>query len=544
MVADQLTSTPSGLSSVSNSSPWRVNALINIYRFLLGAGFTVVFSVFSEFSEVGKLNPGVSLSLSAAYLAFSLAMFVLIRLHKPSADVVSLSGSLVDVLFVVCLLYLSGGANSGLGILLVVSLLGVGVLLPKRTVTGVAAFASIAVLGVQLGLYAAGRADAASFTTAGVLGAVYFIAALLTSVLTQRVQVSEALAEKRGIDLANMAQLNDYIIQRMASGVIVADNNKDIRLINEAAGYLLGLPGRKAATNVDQLSSALASQVDQWLRSPSFEGQVFRVTASANVYPRFVSLGEQGSAGMLILLEDTSVMDQQAQHLKMTALGRLTASIAHEIRNPLGAISHAAQLLSESEHLDVADRRLTQIIRDNSVRTNTIIENVMQLTRRDQARSENLGLRLWLEDFLKEFCRTHSLDRAQVGVAIEPADVSVIFDPSHLHQILSNLCQNALKHGEAADSPLRFELRGGLMRESRGPFLDVIDFGQGISPDLAQQIFEPFFTTATKGTGLGLYIARELAESNRAHLDYVPVPTGGSCFRLTFMKDAEKNKHG
>ena len=520
-------------------SALRIQHLINSFRFLVSLILVLVVSFVEDVPFLTDERESLFIAIAGFYFVFSFVVFFIsrggVRTERLFVIVV------LDIITLTLLTYFSGGVSSGIALLIIVFLMGVGVLVDKRLAAALAAVASIALLLEESIAFLEGGGGMQGFSQAGILGGVFFVAALLSVALAQRVKHSEMLAEQRGVDLANMEKLNEYIIQRMASGVLVVDRQKNIRLINEAAWYLLGLPVNKTITNVEQLSRELSVQLDKWFSVRNYEPHVFRVTASANIYPRFIGLGEQQSAGALVILEDTSIMNQQAQHLKMTALGRLTASIAHEIRNPLGAISHAAQLLAESNHLDMADQRLTQIIRENSVRTNTIIENVMQLTRRDQAKPETIELKTWLQNFLQEFARNHNIEANEVGLDIAPADTSVVFDPSHLHQILSNLCQNALKHGVSAEGVARFELRGGLMRESRGPFLDVIDYGPGISPELADQIFEPFFTTATKGTGLGLYIAKELSEANQAHLDYVPVPAGGSCFRITFAsKRTEK----
>ena len=249
--------------------------------------------------------------------------------------------------------------------------------------------------------------------------------------------------------------------------------------------------------------------------------------------PRFAHLGKDNDSGTLIFLEDMAAVAQQAQQLKLASLGRLTASIAHEIRNPLGAISHAGQLLAESSHLDKSEARLTEIIQDHSQRVNTIIENVMQLNRRDRSNPEEIELNQWLASFVDDFCLNEAILHSQIHhTPID--DINIIrFDDSQLQQILINLCQNGLRHGDQ-DSRPQLWLQCGIIKESNTPYLEVIDNGKGIDATLAEHIFEPFFTTAANGSGLGLYISRELCESNQAHLNYISSPDSGSCFRITF----------
>ena len=141
-------------------------------------------------------------------------------------------------------------------------------------------------------------------------------------------------------------------------------------------------------------------------------------------------------------------MSREAQQLQLAALGRLTASIAHEIRNPLGAISHAGQLLAESPNMDDADLRLTQIISDHSKRVNTIIENVMQLGRGNQSYPQLVELNGYLESFINDFITSDLAQKNDFLVELENDDIQIRFDPSHLQQILTNLCENGLRHTE------------------------------------------------------------------------------------------------
>ena len=227
-------------------------------------------------------------------------------------------------------------------------------------------------------------------------------------------------------------------------------------------------------------------------------------------------------------------MVKQTQQIKLASLGRLTASIAHEIRNPLGAIGHAAQLLEESEALTAADLRLTSIISEHTRRVNTVVENVLQLSRPGTSLPQHIRLHPWLDDFVDEFTHSGLCHRGQISYRVEPEDLEVYMDPNLLHQVVWNLCQNAASHGDVGVEPVFIRLLGGHSEASRIPYLDIIDTGPGVAAEIADQIFEPFFTTGGSGTGLGLYIAREICESNQAQLRLHPVPEGGSRFRITF----------
>jgi two-component system sensor histidine kinase PilS (NtrC family) len=235
-----------------------------------------------------------------------------------------------------------------------------------------------------------------------------------------------------------------------------------------------------------------------------------------------------------VFLEDTSLQDETVRQTKLAALGRLSASIAHEIRNPVGAMSHAGQLLAESPRLGDDERRLTEIIQANAERVSTIIGNVMQLSRRDVTRPERLTLADWLQEFRGEFCQTTQAPLTAIEIAPDGADIEIRVDPSHLHQVLWNVCENAIKYAARPDSPVVVELRCGRMAGTGRPFLEVADRGPGIDRQAADRIFEPFFTSSTGGTGLGLFIARELCQCNGALLVYEPRNGGGSIFRVIF----------
>jgi len=330
-----------------------------------------------------------------------------------------------------------------------------------------------------------------------------------------------------------MAQLTEYIIQRMQTGILVIDHKQQIHLINASARSLLGEKQSNKAT-ISELSTPLTQQIEHWWAHPGDEPQPFKSSESSpSIMPRFAHLGKDNDSGTLIFLEDMAAIAQQAQQLKLASLGRLTASIAHEIRNPLGAISHAGQLLAESPQLDKGEIRLTEIILNHSQRVNTIIENIMQLNRRDRASPEEIDLNQWLASFVDDFCLNEDVLSAQIHHTLSDEINIIRFDENQLQQIVLNLCQNGLRHGDQGNLS-QLWLQGGISNASHTPYLEVLDNGKGIDPALAEQIFEPFFTTAATGSGLGLYISRELCESNQAHLNYIPDDNRGSCFRITF----------
>lgn len=515
---------------------WRGLRLFQYYRLMLVVALTLGFVTTRDSGVLGGSQPDLFIAGLAIHLGFIISSGLLLVGRSPSSRIQVRFALLSDILALTLLMESSGGVASGLGLLIAISITVGSLLVSGRMALLFAALASLAVLAATLYGHLSGRFSAAAYTQAGLLGLTFFALALVAHGLSRRLQESERLARQRGLDLANLAQLNEYIIQHMNTGVLVADQGLRLRLMNRMAWQLLGRPPVKRGDPLARACPTLPKLILAWRRDPRPPPPLFRPHPSGQeLKPGFAALGGNAEAGTLIFLEDNSRILQQAQQMKLASLGRLTASIAHEIRNPLGAISHAGQLLAESPELNPGDRRLTQIIKSNADRVNAIIETVLRLSRREQARPDYLPLDDWLGTFLTEFTSSRLLDPALFQFQARGRGFLVLADPQQLGQVLGNLCDNALKHG-ACDprSPLVVQLRGPDAPGALQPTLELRDQGPGIPPELSRQIFEPFFTTGAKGTGLGLYIAKELCEINRISLEYLPVPTGGSCFRLTF----------
>ncbi len=527
---------------------WKPLIYLNIYRTVLSAFFLFLAITHITFHPLGSVNETLFTQTSLYYLVLACLFWMMIQLKKPDRLIQIHTTVLADCIAILLLMHASGGIQTGLGTLLIITVAGNSMIVPFRSALYFAALATITLLAHQLFSHYIYNEPTSDYTYAGILGLIFFSSAIISHKLAIRLKESEALALKRGVDLANMAQLTEHIIQRMQTGILVVDNDNDMRLINESAWHMLGMPSTSRPANLSILVPELVEQVNHWRKDSNFTPQIIRPTPlHANVMPRFARITQDNKSGILIFLEDTSVMAQQAQHLQLAALGRLTASIAHEIRNPLGAISHAGQLLEESDNLDKHDKRLTQIISDQSARMNTIIENIMQLGRRDHSQPEIFELKNFLTKFINSFITNQHFDKItqstqtdmvsqnEIFIDINPAEVKIRFDISHLEQILTNLCENGLRHSKNYPSNPKVELLGGITPEFNRPFLDIIDHGTGIDSETAQHIFEPFFTTEATGSGLGLYISRELAECNQARMSYIPIATGGSCFRITFQ---------
>jgi two-component system sensor histidine kinase PilS (NtrC family) len=526
----------------SGDFPWRVLNILNGFRLMVGALLVAGFFLSADPRLVGAAHPPLFLACLAGWLAFGIINTLLIRHRWPSmlGQVYTQVG--VDILAVTALMHAGGGIGSGIGGLLVVSIGAASLLVPGRVGFLFAALATMALLGEQTVSSLRGITDNAEYASAGILGAVIFVITLAVQQLSRRVQESEDLARQRGVDLANLAELNDYIIQRLRESIVVVDGDNRIRLINSSAAAHLGVADTRPGLRVEDVAPALHQQLGRWrLSGVRPNDRPLTITAadgSTLINLSFAPLGDDSDSGMLIFMEDAGLLAERVQQSKLAALGRLSASIAHEIRNPIGAMSHAGQLLAESPAIGVEERRLTDIIRTNSDRVSNIVESVLALSRRDSTRAERLALCPWLNDFCAEFTRTLQLQEGAVTVLPGPSDIQsdiqVLIDPTHLHQVLWNLCDNAVKYASETAGAIAVELSYGRLHQSGRPFLEIADRGPGIRLDKVDEVFEPFYTGKHGGTGLGLFISRELCECNGATLRYEPRAGGGSIFRVVF----------
>jgi two-component system sensor histidine kinase PilS (NtrC family) len=527
--------------SAPSDLAWRVIGLLNLYRVLVPLVLVAAQSLAGPQWALLATRPRLFLAACIAYLTAAILLIVARRLEWSSLRIVALVNAAVDAAAIALILYASGGVASGLGILLVLPVGAMAILADHRDGFLIAAVAAIAVLTQQICVGVQDLAPSTDYTTAGVLGAVLFVIALSMWPIANRLRESEALVRRREVDLANLAQLSQYIVQHLRESILVIDTQDRIRLINESAAQILGDVNAYPEALLGEASPRLLYLLETWRQDEgaavAFPGpdQTFVAADGARlITAHFAPLGGASPAPVLAFLEDTSLLAEKVQQSKLAALGRLSASIAHEIRNPVGAMSHAGQLLAESANLTPEERRLTEIMRTNADRVSTIINNVLHLSKREETHVERMSLQVWVEEFQEEFCETMQLPAERLRADSAPAhDVEVRADPSQLRQIVWNLCENAFKHGLHDRPDDSVDVRFGRLSSTGRPFLEVLDRGAGVNPDHAEKIFEPFFSGG-RGTGLGLFLARELAQTNGATLLYAPREGGGSIFRLIF----------
>lgn len=519
---------------------WRSLRYFNLYRLTLASIFVFVGGVFGSALSLGPHNWRTFFAASLLYAVAAALSLVLLRLQWPRFTLQLAVQVITDIVGLTVLSHASGGIQSSVGLLLLVSLASAGLISRGRITLFFAALASIATLLEHAYAVLYNDADVAQFVQAGLLCIAYFAVAWLAHTLAKYAVDSQLLAQRRGRDLVSLAEANRLVMRDMQDGVLVVDGEGLILQMNARAEQLL----RKVITPNSTLAEAfpiLFGQYALWKQTGSASRDTLQLDVGLQARVRFVPIEGSAENGAVIFLEDMRRIRAEAQQIKLAALGRLTANIAHEVRNPLSAISYATELLQE-EQGDARNRRLLQIVRDNTHRINQIVQDVMQLNRRDRAQPEVFELAAILRSFVEEFDLAERHAGVMVLSGMAPGEVS--FDRGHLRQVLWNLCRNALRYGRKLPGSLVLA-----MSEANGRVtLAVQDDGPGISAEHQGKLFEPFFTTAQEGTGLGLYIAKELCEANGARLEYhADESRAGACFCITFGNihgDGGLGEHG
>ncbi|MEL0169328.1 MAG: ATP-binding protein [Pseudomonadaceae bacterium] len=509
----------------------RILRLYNLYRVILGFGLTLLTSSDLRQGILAPSNPEVYAQACWIYLFIN--VLIALSLHKGRRDVHLFVLAVLDITLLGVIFYAAGGIGSGFGNLLIIPVAIGNVMLHGRIGLVLPALSSLVLIYLTFFLSLTHPFIGQNYLQAGVLGAIYFAVALFVQRVSRRLYLSETLAREQAANLASLEQLNQLIIQRMRTGIMVVSADNRILTSNEACAQMLNrdVP---AGDLLDRIAPELDQRLRQWQRNPSVRATSFHsFSGSAELMANFKPLGGQAQDNILVFLDDNTQVAQQAQQLKLASLGRLTASIAHEIRNPLGAISHAAQLLNESEQLSRQDVRLTEIIQQHSQRMNRVIETVLELSRRRPSEPQLVDLALWVSNFLVDFRASHPATD-NIDCEIEKEGILTRIDPNQMTQVLTNLCNNALRYSGEPGSNRSIELKLYIRPDTELPILEVIDHGPGVAEEHLGHIFEPFYTTEATGTGLGLYISRELCESNQARLECDSAQPQGCCMRITF----------
>jgi two-component system, NtrC family, sensor histidine kinase PilS len=506
---------------IISESYWRSFRYFNVYRLIIALLLALV-GLKGGALDADQLTGGDWLyaASSVSYvLICAAALLVLWQTRRRFHLYLSLTIG-IDTIFLLTMLHASGGLRSGLGVLLLVSLAAAGLVGQGRLVLSYAAFATIGLLLQQTYQGLLSEFDDGGFFRAGLFSLGFFATAISARLLARRVLTSEELAQRRGRDLSRQLKLTNHVIAMLDDGVLAVSPSGQILQANPRARAFLSI-GESKLGSLGSVWPELGEEFLAWQTGGLAHLGALRFGSSGLVLSvRFLPVDVAGGDS-LIFLQDLGRQRELAQRLKLAALGRLTANIAHEIRNPLSSIRHATELLAEENH-DRSDRRLLQIILDNTQRLDGIVTDVLELGRRDRVERKAIKLAEFLPGFVQQFEVAQKIESGRI--TIKSASSTLLFDVTHLHQVLWNLVANAIRYASVRPGAVTLE---ATLEEV--PLLSVRDDGPGVPEDRRAQLFEPFVTTHAQGSGLGLFIARELCEANGATLEYRPCE-GGACF--------------
>lgn len=497
---------------------WRSLKQLNAFRFFL-AVFIAALAFFPERLQLFEIRyHNLLYPLSIYYLALAIGFRLLLSRRMPSFTLQLVMQLTADILFITTFIHFSGGTASGLGLLLTVPMAAAGLHPRTRIAFFLAAMATIAVLLEQSltlsSLDDFGSSAAASgYLHAAMLAVGFFTVAGISHLLAKGALASAEDAAVNARAAIELERINARVIQDLPYGVVVIGPDGTIILFNQRAETLLcGKP--PLASMLSRCDRSLDKLWREWSHADGPEVAVLSVGEPVRrVRIRLSDLSADRSDGAVMFIEDISELEQEAIHMKLASLGRLTANLAHEIRNPLSAINHASQLLREDAGHDLAINKLTRIIEDNVMRLNSLVEDVLLMSRRDRQNREVIALEEYLSEFVAQFRQSEEVGEGVICTDVEPG-LSIEFDRLHLHQILWNLMRNAHRHCSRRECSIRISAAtaGDMGR------VEIYNDGPAIPAEMRQRLFEPFYSTDRAGTGLGLYIALELAEANDGQL--------------------------
>lgn len=519
--------------------PWQALTLFVVYRICLAIVLMVLYFLNHRW-QIGYYYPPLYLWVVLIYLGINLVSIILLVWRKPRFSQQVFCYVVIDIMALTILLHASNSLINDLGFLINISIVGGSLLSNKnRLPLAYAALGTIALFIEHTVSTYVGHYFLGGYVHMGILGLTFFATAILGIVLSSRLRTTQLLAIQRGSDLAKLEKLNALIISKLQVGILVLDAKEQVQLMNLTAKQCLQYTDVQAQQQVNvalkTLSIYLYQQFKAWQADHSHITPMLQLQEKGEHYiVKFQALTSEKDNSTLIFIEDSARTVQQAQQIKLASLGRLTASIAHEIRNPLSAIHHAAQLLAESSTLNEEDIRFIAMITNNIKRMDQIVQNVLRLSKRHNTQAVEVILKNWLTHFIQEFSLAYEC-KPDIALCVVPPDLKIYFDTIQLHQVLTNLCENGLRYSRENVGRDCLRIEAGILPVSQYVYVDIIDEGLGIADELSSQVFEPFFTTSRSGTGLGLYVARELCEANSARLEWMNAKTGGACFRITFV---------
>ena len=526
-----------------------LTAFQRIYRVFLGAraGLGLILVLLLMVNNLFGVAPLPWVGpISVAYAALALTMWLLPRFgRRLSADALTgvhspqwLATIGVDTLCFLWLHVLSIGSSFNYAALLVMPVLMAGVLTPRVLALGTCSAITLVLLVLAWLVSEINGNIASMLTQAGVAGSGLFVITVLAGELAARL-AREEFAARGSMELARQqVQLNRLVIEEMQDGVLVVDRRAQVRAANPAARRLLAAEGMSHPAPFELGGVAawqeLVAGVERAFEESTWpdEGRDLQLSFDPEVHRtvrvrvRFARRRRQqsGEDYCVLLLEDLRKMQARVRQEKLAAMGRVSAGIAHEIRNPLAAISQANALMAE-DATTPAQRQLTQMVSENVARLKRIVDDVMEVAPGRDHEAAVVDLTALVASVCSDWARGQALP-ASAGSALrlelpdEP--LAALFDPDHLRRVLINLLDNALRHASGQPASVLLRL---FAPDADRAILSVASDGAPIVADVERFLFEPFFSTRSRGTGLGLYICRELCERYGASINYRTRPS-------------------
>ena len=528
------------------SSFWRALFYLNIYRMLL-AVFLVTASLASlTIGSLGSRHPEQFFFASITYACFSLLFAFFIHKGWPRYTTQCHIQILVDLVIIVILYHASTGRGAGLEILLFIAVSASGILLGGRGALTAASVATILLIIEHFYVIFTHQRSLGGFTTLAFLGGGLFVTAFIIYYLTLRLRKTEIEVVQQNLNLQKLAHINQQIVEQLHSGVIVVDQQSTVILVNKSCRELLDIPASlKLPTSLGSLFSDINLDAAIQKKIENEKDSKINLPSGNKILARHQPLGKTIKNGYMLLFDDYSQIEKEKQNEKFIAMGRLSASIAHEIRNPLGAISHAGQLLAESPPDNRDDARLVEIIDKQSNRINQIIKTILELGQSNERNFEKIPVHSWLKIIIKTFLRDNGLSDKSILLRPEESRdflaISACGDPDQLQQVIINLLSNSLHYADTSTLPfIIINIEENIPGTTTT--ISISDNGPGINKDIQDKIFEPFFTTSPSGNGLGLYIARKICLSNDGYLEYLDNNDGSGFFILTLANNRSCQK--
>ena len=530
----------SPVTAKDNIDRAQVFAVYNVYRLVIGS---VLFALTLSSTESALVSDALPTQMLVAGVL--IVSSLIIATLGPRSKLTTESGifgvMMIDVVATTLIADPTTVVASGFTALYLVTVAAASMLLQSRQLsTLVAALTVMAILADTLFHISRGETDTGEMLYAGLRGVLVFLVSWLGQKASATLMRAEERAEVARTQVRRLKLFNDQIVEHMQTGILVVSPSNGLRPVNSAARDLLLLDSvsERPANLVDP---QLAISLEDWREGDTLMPSPFKPERGhRTLLPRFTALDTGRDGDALLFIDDYTPMTQFAQSLKLNSLGRLTGSIAHEIRNPLAAVSNAVQLLVENEDMNDGDRELANIVLRNTKRMNDTVNNVLELSRRMPPMLEPIHVSEWLTGVIKDFKEGHA---KSATLSIKGGFKSpIIADKSQMKRVLDNLLDNALRHSEAAigDRTASIEISGSASR--RLCFIDVIDDGEGVPEAVEARLFEPFFTTNPEGAGLGLYLCKELCESSGADISYRRTADGRSSFRLSMRLQPEDTR--